>query len=175
MSLKGKRIAFLIGPAFQDEEGTEPRKYLVGKGAEVVYIGPQKTVYRGKYGRAKVKVDKTFDRVRPDEFDAVIIPGGSAPEHLRVEKVAVNFVRDFIELGRPLAAICHGPQMLISADSLKGRTITCYEGIRDDVKLAGAKYVDEPVVVDGNLITSRKPSDIPMFNEAIYEALKSKD
>lgn len=175
MSLKSKRIAFLIGPAFQDEEGTEPKKYLMSKGAEVVYVSPQKTVYRGKYGRAKVRADKTFDRVRPDEFDAVIIPGGSAPEHLRVEEKAVNFVRDFMKLGRPLAAICHGPQMLISADSLKGRTITCYEGIRDDVKLAGAKYVDEPVVVDGNLITSRKPSDIPMFNEAIYEALKSKD
>lgn len=175
MSLKGKRIAFLIGPAFQDEEGTEPKKYLVSKGAEVVYVGPQKTVYRGKYGRAKVRVDKTFGEVMPSEFDAVVIPGGSAPEHLRVEEAAVNFVRGFMKLDRPLAAICHGPQMLISADSLKGRTITCYQGIRDDVKLAGANYVDEPVVVDGNLITSRKPSDTPMFNEAIYAALKPED
>lgn len=166
-----KKVAILVATAFQDEEATEPAEFLKGLGVEVTYIGLEKTTYKGKYGRREVTADKTFDEVKPEEFDAVVIPGGSAPEHLRVKEAPVRFIKEFAKLGRPIAAICHGPQLLITADLLRGRTITCYKGIRDDVKLAGANYLDEPVVVDGNFITSRKPEDIPEFNAALALAL----
>lgn len=166
-----KKVAILIATAFQDEEATQPAEFLENLGVAVSYVGVERTTYKGKYGRQEVTVDKTFNEVKPEEFDAVVIPGGSAPEHLRVEEAPVHFIREFAKLRRPIAAICHGPQLLITADLLRGRTITCYQGIRDDVKLAGANYLDEPVVVDGNLITSRKPEDIPVFNDALALAL----
>jgi protease I len=166
-----KKVAVLVDVAFQDEEATEPAEFLRDLGAEVVYVGPEKTAYKGKYDRRDVAVDKAFEEVRAEEFDAVIIPGGSAPEHLRVKEAPVKFIKEFANLERPIAAICHGPQLLITADLLRGRTITCYEGIRDDVKLAGANYLDETVVVDQNFITSRKPEDIPEFNAALALAL----
>lgn len=166
-----KKVAILIATAFQDEEATQPKEFLEELGAEVTYIGLEKITYEGKYGRREVAVDKIFEQVKLEEFDAVIIPGGSAPEHLRVKEAPVRFIKEFAKLGRPIAAICHGPQLLITADLLRGRTITCYKGIRDDVKLSGANYLDEPVVIDGNLITSRKPEDIPEFNTALALAL----
>ncbi len=166
-----KKVAMLIATAFQDEEGTEPTEFLTALGVAVTNVGLKKTTYKGKYGRRAVVADSSFKYAKPEEFDAVIIPGGSAPEHLRVEEGPVKFIKEFSKLGRPIAAICHGPQLLITADLLRGRTVTCYQGIRDDVKLAGANYIDQVVVVDGNLITSRKPEDIPEFNKAIAKAL----
>jgi protease I len=115
--------------------------------------------------------DKTFDEVTVEEFDLLVIPGGGSPENLRIDDRAVAFTRRFVETGKPVAAICHGPQLLISADVLRGRTVTCVKKIRDDVKNAGATYVDEPLVIDGNLITSRVPADLPQFDEAIARAL----
>jgi protease I len=166
-----KKVAVLVDAAFQDEEATEPAEFLREQSVQVVYVGPERTTYKGKYGRRDVKADKTFEEVRAEDFDAVVIPGGSAPEHLRVKEAPVKFIKEYAALERPIAAICHGPQLLITADLLRGRTITCYEGIRDDVKLAGANYLDETVVVDRNFITSRKPEDIPEFNAALALAL----
>jgi protease I len=110
----------------------------------------------------------------PDQagsFELLLIPGGGSPENLRINDSAVDFTRRFVESGRPVASICHGPQLLISANVLKGRTTTSVNKIRDDVMNAGARYVDEPLVVDGNLISSRVPGDLPVFNEAIGAAL----
>jgi len=169
--LEGKRIAILVAQNFHDEEATIPRDFLKEKGAIVDLVGIDKSEISGKYGRQKLIPDKTFDDVKPTDYDALIIPGGGAPERLRVVDKAVAFVKDFWQTGRPVAAICHGAQLLISADVLKGVTLTCYEGIRDDVKNAGAKYVDEQVHIDGQLISSRKPNDLPAFNETILKAL----
>lgn len=171
MKLTGKKIAYLIGPEFQDEEGTEPKEFLTREGAAVIYIGPEKRMYEGKNRRRQVQAEKTFDDVSPDEFDALIIPGGHLPMHLRSLPEAVDFVKRFARTGKLIAAICHGPQLLAEAGLLKGKKITSYELIQEEMKSAAANWVNEPVVIDGNLITSRKPADIPEFDQAILEAL----
>ena len=116
-------------------------------------------------------VEKSFTEVSPDEFDMMVIPGGGAPENLRIVDEAVDFTRRFVESGKPVGAICHGPQLLISAKVLDGRTLTSVNKIRDDLTNAGANYVDEALVVDDNLITSRVPGDLPQFNEALAKAV----
>jgi protease I len=124
----------------------------------------------GKKGDTQT-IDKTFDEVSPDEFDMMLIPGGGSPENLRINDGAVAFAKAFMESGKPVGAICHGPQLLISADVLPGRRLTSVNKIRDDITNAGGAYVDEPLVKDGNLITSRVPGDLPVFNEALVEAI----
>jgi protease I len=168
--LSGKRVAMLIAKDFEDAEAIDPKQYLEARGAEVTVIGMERQSYTGKKG-ASLAADRTFAEVRPAQFDALVIPGGGAPENLRIEDAAVAFTRDFVESGKPVASICHGPQLLISAEVLRGRTTTCVKKIRDDVRNAGAHYVDEAVVADGNLISSRTPADLPQFNEAIARAL----
>jgi protease I len=168
---EGKRAAVLIADRFQDEEGVEPVLFLREKGMEASYIGLEPGTAKGKNGRQEVRIDQTIAEADPDAFDLLIIPGGAAPETLRLDEAVLAFTRRFFEAGKPVAAICHGPQVLISAQVLPGRTVTCYRGIRDDVKLAGARYRDKKVVVDGNLITSRIPGDIPAFNEAMARVL----
>ena len=175
MGLEKRKVAMLLADKFQDEEATEPKQFLEQHGVTVEVVGLKKGEVTGKNGRAKVKIDRTIDEVTPAEYDAVIIPGGSSPERLRINEDVVRFVQLFWETGKPIAAICHGPQVLISAGLLGGKRITSYVGIRDDVKLAGAEWVDEPVVRDGQLITSRVPQDLPKFNEAILEALRELD
>jgi len=125
---------------------------------------------RGKLG-GSIAPDRLLAQARPADFDALILPGGQAPEVLRLDPAVLAFVRAMDAAQKPIAAICHGPQVLISADLLRGRRMTCFKGIRDDVRLAGALYEDSAVVVDGNLITAREPSDLPRFHEAIQEAL----
>ncbi len=169
--LSGKRIAILIGPNFHDEEATIPREFLRAKNASVDLVGLDDSELKGKYGKIKLRPDKTINDIKATDYDAVIIPGGGAPERIRLNAKALKFVEDFWKTGKPLAAICHGPQVLISAKLLKGVTLTSYEGIRDDIKNAGGKYVDKEVHVDGQLITSRKPEDLPIFNETILKAL----
>ncbi|MDI3339951.1 MAG: type 1 glutamine amidotransferase domain-containing protein [Sphaerobacter sp.] len=168
--LDGKRVAMVVAPGFEDSEAIEPKRYLEERGATVTVIGLERGTVEGKKG-ATLAVDATFDEVSVDQFDALVIPGGGSPERLRIHDGPVAFARAFVESGKPVAAICHGPQLLISADVLRGRTVTCVAGIRDDVKNAGATYVDQALVEDGNLITSRVPSDLPQFNEAIARAL----
>lgn len=168
--LQGKNVAMVIAANFEDSEAIEPKKYLEDQGATVTVIGLEKGSVEGKKG-ATLDAGTTFDDVKVDQFDALVIPGGGAPENLRIHDNAVEFTRDFANSGKPVAAICHGAQLLISADVLKGRTITAVNKIRDDVKNAGATWVDEELVVDGNFITSRVPKDIPAFNKGIAESL----
>ena len=170
MDLHGKRIGILVAPMFRDEEVFEPLDELNRSGAHVVVVALTRETMRGKLG-GSIEPDATIDEVRPSDFDALILPGGQAPETLRLDARVLEFVRAFDRQQGLLAAICHGPQVLISADLLRGRRATCYVGIRDDVKLAGAEYVDAPVVVDGHLITSRVPADVPAFLAAIGDAL----
>jgi deglycase len=170
--LSGKRVAILVEDGFEDYELMGPLTSLRDAGAEVVVVGPVAGAeYRGKRGEAIVKSDLAAGAAKVKEFDALVIPGGQAPEKMRMRHAMVDFTRDVVAAGKPVAAICHGPQLLISVNALRGRTVTCWPAIAIDVKNAGGLYVDKPVVEDGNLITSRKPDDVPVFVEAIVRAL----
>jgi protease I len=170
--LSGKRVALLVEQEFEDRELTGPLEALRAAGATVVLVGPVAGAqFTGKRGDAIVTADLAAGAARVGDFDAVIIPGGHAPERMRMRHAMVDLARDTMAAGKPVAAICHGPQLLISANVLRGRTLTCWPSIAIDVKNAGGLYVDKPVVEDGNLITSRKPDDVPAFNAAIIRAL----
>ena len=170
MQAQQKRVAMVIARNFEDSEAIDPKAYLERHGTAVTLIGTELGTVEGKKG-ASMEVDTTFDRVTADEFDMLVIPGGGAPENLRIHDGAVAFTRAFVESGKPVAAICHGPQLLISAKVLAGRRLTCVNKIRDDVINAGGDYVDEALVEDGNLITSRTPADLPVFDGALGRAL----
>src|SRR5436189_6254977 len=171
--LTGKRVAILVEDDFEDRELTGPLEALRAAGATVTLVGPTAGAqFKGKRGLAMVKSEAAAGAVRMKDFDALVIPGGYAPDKMRMRHAMVDLTRDAMALGKPVAAICHGPQVLISADALRGRTLTCWPSIAIDVKNAGGLYVDKPVVEDGNLITSRKPDDVPVFCEAIIRKLK---
>jgi protease I len=171
-ALAGKRVAILIEDEFEDQELTGPLDALRGAGATVTLIGASAgTSYRGKRGQAVATADVAAGAVRMQDFDALVIPGGYAPDKMRLRHAMVDLARDAVTTGKPVAAICHGPQVLISANVLRGRTLTCWPSIAVDIKNAGGLYVDRPVVEDNNLITSRKPDDVPAFSEAIIRAL----
>ncbi len=173
ITIKGKKIAVLIGKQFQDEEATEPVKFLQNEGAILEYIGLEEERLMGLYGREYIDVEKTFDQANPDEYDALLIPGGRSPANLRKDNRPVEFVKRFANSGRPIAAICHGPQLLETAGLLANRKITSYEKIQKELsENTGASVINEPVVVDKNFITSRKPEDIKLFNQAIRNALE---
>ena len=166
-------IAMVIANNFEDVEATSPKEFLESKGATVTVIGIDGKVATGKKG-ATLMPDTTFGDLGANgasSFDALIIPGGGAPENLRIDDAAVDFTKRFVESGKLVASICHGPQLLISAGVLTGRTTTSVNKIRDDIKNAGATYLDEAVVVDGNLISSRTPADLDAFNSAVASAL----
>lgn len=165
-----KRVAMVLAPNFEDSEAIDPKDYLEAKGAEVTVIGIKRGAIAGKKG-GSLDATATFAHVSPDQFDALVIPGGGAPENLRIDDQAVSFTRAFMASGKPVAAICHGPQLLISAKALDGRTLTSVNKIRDDITNAGGKYVDQDLVEDQNLITSRTPADLPIFNRAIARAI----
>jgi protease I len=170
--LSGKRIAVLVEDGFEDVELTGPLDALRSAGANVTIVGPSAgTEYRGKRGQAVVTSDLAAGSARISDFDALVIPGGHAPDKMRMRHAMVDLVRDAVDAQKPVAAICHGPQVLISANVLRGRTLTCWPSIAIDVKNAGGLYVDKPVVEDRNLITSRKPDDVPAFSAAIIKAL----
>jgi deglycase len=172
IDLSGKRVALLVEQEFEDRELIGPLDALRGAGATVVLVGPTAGAqFTGKRGEATVTSDIAAGSARMADFDALVIPGGHAPDKMRMRHAMVDLARDAMESGKPVAAICHGPQVLISADALRGRTLTCWPSIAIDVKNAGGLYVDKPVVEDGNLITSRKPDDVPLFSEAIIRAL----
>jgi protease I len=173
MTIEGRRIAILVEQDFEDIELVDPMKAFAKAGASVTLIGSgTKNVYTGKKGQAKVKVDTTIDRVSVDDFDALFIPGGYAPDNMRLSQAMVDFVRVFHDSGKLVTAICHGPQMLISAGIVKGHRVTSWPSVSIDLKNAGAEWVDQAVVKDLNLITSRKPADIPQFIRAVIEALE---
>jgi protease I len=171
-ALSGKRVAMLVEDEFEDRELTGPLETLRAAGAVVTVIGPTRGAsYRGKKGEATMTAELSAGEARMRDFDALVIPGGHAPDKMRLRHAMVDLARDAMEAGKPVAAICHGPQLLISANALRGRTLTCWPSIAMDVKNAGGLYVDKPVVEDGNLITSRKPDDVPVFSDAIIRAL----
>jgi len=170
--LEGKRIAILADEDFEDSELVEPLRAMKDAGAKVVVVGSgSRESYRGKRGTVAIKVDVTADKVKAEDFDAIIVPGGYAADKMRMHQPMVDLVKKAHDLGKVVAAICHGPQLLISADIVRGRRLTSWPSVAVDLKNAGADWVDEPLVRDGNLITSRKPADLPRFNKAIIEAV----
>ena len=175
MNIHGRKIAILATHGFEQVELTEPLETLRGAGAAVDVVAPEAGEIQGfrhfEKGDA-VQVDKTLDQVIADDYDAIVIPGGvHNPDALRIDEKALAFVHGFAKAGKTIAAICHGPWVLVNAAVVKGRTVTSYQTIRVDLMNAGAKVVDQEVVVDGNLITSRQPKDLPAFNRAIIEKL----
>src|SRR6266851_3726759 len=174
-ALSGKRVAMLVEDEFEDLELTGPLEALRAAGATVTVVGPTCGArFRGKRGEAAITSDLAAGAARIEDFDALVIPGGHAPDKMRMRHAMVDLARDAMDAGKPVAAICHGPQVLISADALRGRTLTCWPSIAIDVKNAGGLYVDKPVVEDGNLITSRKPDDVRAFSEAIVRAVAAR-
>jgi protease I len=170
--LEGKRIAILVEEDFEDAELAEPMKAMKEAGAEVVVVGSgSKGIYKGKRGSVRVNADTTAEKIKVEDFDAIIVPGGYAPDKMRLHQPMIDLVKKAYDAGKVVAAVCHGPQLLISADVVRGRRLTSWPSIAVDLRNAGAIWVDEPVVRDGNLITSRKPSDLPKFDGAIIEAL----
>ena len=171
--LDGKRIAVLAEEDFEDSELIEPLRAMKNAGARVVIVGSgSKEVYKGKRGNTTVRVDATADKVKVEDFDAIIVPGGYAADKMRLHQAMVDLVRKAYDSGKVIAAICHGPQLLISAEIVRGHRVTSWPSVAVDLRNAGADWVDAPVAQDGNLITSRKPADLPRFNTAIIEALK---
>jgi len=170
MMLEGKTVLFFAGPQYEDLELWYPKIRLEEEGAATVVAGLGEPVYHGKKGYP-VTVDRVVDDLYPEVYDGLVIPGGYAPDHMRRSEKVLAITRAIAEAGKPLAFICHAAWVPISAGLLKGRKATCVRAIKDDVVNAGATYLDEPVVVDGNLISSRTPADLPAFCRAIIKAL----
>ncbi len=169
--LRGLRAAILVGKEFEDLELYYPYYRLQEEGVKVDLVAPEKKPYYGKHGIEAVP-DKSIEEARPEDYQILVIPGGWAPDRLRRDPRVVEFVREMALREAVIASICHGPQLLISAKILHGRKITCVSAIKDDVINAGAIYLDQPLVVDGNLVSSRGPGDLPYFGKGIIEAAK---
>jgi len=171
--LQGKKVAILATDGVERIELTEPRKALDAAGARTVVVSPKSGSIKGwehDHWGDSITVDQSLDDARADQFDALMLPGGVMnPDHLRQNERAVQFVRSFFDAGKPVAAICHAPWMLVEADVVNGRTITSWPSLRTDIMNAGAEWVDREVVTDEGLVTSRKPDDIPAFNRKMIE------
>ncbi|MFQ5945394.1 MAG: type 1 glutamine amidotransferase domain-containing protein [Anaerolineae bacterium] len=169
--LEGRRVAILAEELYEDLELWYPYYRLKEAGAEVTIVGTGDESYRSKHGYP-VRPNVSAEHVSVEEFDAVVVPGGYAPDRMRRSAAMVDLVRSADQQGKLVAAICHAPWLLISAEIVSGRRATCYFSIKDDLVNAGATYLDQEVVVDGNLITSRRPADLPAFCRAIIAALR---
>jgi protease I len=172
--LDGKRIAFMMAnEGVEQVELTEPWKAVEGTGGRPELIAPKAGTVQAFNHLDKAdtfKVDRTTDEVRVDDYDGLVLPGGVAnPDELRTVEKAVAFARDFFDAGKPVAVICHGPWTLVEADVVRGRTLTSWPSLRTDIRNAGGQWVDEEVRRDGNLVTSRKPDDLPAFCSALVE------
>lgn len=176
-SLQGKRVAMLLTDGVEQVEYEKPRQFLEERGATVDLVSPKR---RGEFVQAfnhlkpgsQFTVEKTVTEARPEEYDALVLPGGVAnPDQLRLSAQSVEFVNRFSQTGQPLAAICHGPWLLINAGLMPGRHVTSWPSLETDIRNAGGHWTDESVVVDGRFITSRNPDDIPAFNRQIEKAL----
>jgi protease I len=166
------KVAVVLAEDFEDSEFRVPYDRLKAAGHQPTIIGKQagETV-RGKKGKESARVEASGKESRPDQFAALVIPGGYSPDHLRTDEGVVALVRGFAQQNKPIAAVCHGPQLLIEADLVRGKTVTSWPSVRTDLKNAGAQWVDREVVQDGLLITSRKPDDLEAFSSALLRAL----
>ena len=174
--LKGKNVAILVTHGFEEIELTSPREALKEAGAKTFIVSPEsgtiKSWHKNDWG-GEFEVDLTIDKAEEASFDGLVLPGGVMnPDQLRMNEHAIKFVQEFFSSGKPVAAICHGPQLLIDADVLQGRELTSYPSIKNDIKNAGARWVDNEVIVDQGLTTSRTPEDLPAFNHKMVEELR---
>lgn len=167
------RIAFVVGSDFEDSEFRKPYDVLRKHDHQIDIVGVKAgEQVKGKAGKETVTIEKAAADVDPNQYDALVIPGGYSPDHLRTDQSVVGFVRTMVRSGKLIAAVCHGPQLLIEADAVKGRVLASWPSIKTDLENAGATWVDEEVHVDGKLVTSRKPEDLPAFSQAIVERLR---
>jgi protease I len=171
--VKGLKVAILIADGFEEVEMVEPKKTLDQAGARTNIISPnldQVRSWRHTDWGKNFPVDQRLNHARPDDFDALLLPGGvSNPDRLRMEPKAVAFVKSFFDAGKPVAAICHGPWIIVETGAARGRHVTSWPSLKTDLKNAGAEWVDQEAVVDGNLVTSRKPDDLPAFTKAMLD------
>jgi protease I len=166
------KVAVIIADMFEDVEYTGPAEGFESAGHNLVHVGLEKgSTVKGKKEGTQVTIDQAVDGASVDDYDALLIPGGFSPDKLRAHAAAVDFVRGFMQRGKPVFSICHGPQLLITADVLRGRKITGWTSIVQDIKNAGAEFVDQEVVEDDNLISSRNPDDVPAFTQAALARL----
>lgn len=166
------RIAFVLADGFEDSEFRIPYDTLRKAGHHVDVLGIEAgKVVRGKQGREQIKLDGAAHEKTASEYDVLVIPGGHSPDQLRMHTSVVDFVRGFTGVGKLVAAVCHGPQLLIEADAVRGKTLTSWPSIRKDLENAGARWVDQQVSIDGPLITSRRPDDLHAFSDAILDRL----
>jgi protease I len=171
--LNGKKVAILVENGFEQVELTEPRKALQEAGAQAQIVSPQQAQVKGwnftDWG-GTFPVDVPLDRTSPDDFDALLLPGGVMnPDTLRMNPKAVQFVRAFFDAGKPIAVICHGPWTLVEAEVVRGKTITSWPSLKTDIRNAGGNWVDQEVVTDNGIVSSRSPKDIPAFNRKMIE------
>lgn len=177
LGLQGKRVAVLMTDGVEQIEYTGPREFLEQKGAQVTLVSPKPKgdeiqAFKHFSPGDRFKVELDVRDARSGDFDALVLPGGVAnPDQLRLSKEAINFISDFAREDKPIAAICHGPWTLIDAGVAKGKRLTSWPSLQQDLRNAGAQWIDEQVVVDGKLVTSRKPDDIPAFDQAILQEL----
>lgn len=171
-----KKVALLVDDYFEQPEFTEPLQALKNAAVTVTVVGTKSKDLHGMQHAQpgdKFQADVTLDEVDAEDYDALVLPGGAInADHIRMNEEARNWVRDFLEAGKPVAAICHAPWLLVSADCVDGRKLTSYYTIQDDIRNAGGEWVDEEVVIDGTLITSRNPDDLPAFNKALIDMLQ---
>lgn len=166
------RVLIISADNFEDTELLVPYYRFIEEGIAVDIASMKKGIIRGKHGY-EIEAKLALDDINPEAYDFLLLPGGKAPEALRKEKKALDLARYFFENGKPVSAICHGPQILVTAGLLKGRHATCYKSVAPELKASGARYEDKEVVVDGNLITSRQPSDLPAFMRETMKKLRA--
>lgn len=175
-TLTGRKIAILVADGFEQVELTEPRKALEQEGAQTALISPSRGKVKGWNHRQwgdEFEVDLTLEQADPNAYDALLLPGGVMnPDRLRTIPKAVAFVRSFFEAGKPVASICHGPWLLVEADVVRDRTVTSWPSLQTDIRNAGGRWVDQEVLVDQGLVTSRKPDDLPAFNAKMIEEFR---
>jgi protease I len=172
-TLKGKKVAILVADGFEQAELIEPREALDKAGAITEVVSPAKGKVKGwnhtKWGK-EIRIDVELDKAEATGYDALLLPGGVMnPDHLRMNPKAVDFVKHFVNENKPIAAICHGPWTLVEAGAVKGRTLTSWPSLQTDIRNAGGDWVDREVVTDNGIVTSRKPDDIPAFNQKMIE------
>jgi protease I len=172
-NLSGKRVAILATDGVEQSELMEPRQALTDAGAHPVLVSPNSgsiKAWQHDHWGDEIPVDMPLSEARADDFEALMLPGGvMSPDHLRMDMAAVQFVKDFFQAGKPIAAICHGPWLLVEAGAVTGRTVTSWPSLETDIRNAGGDWVDREVVSDQGIVTSRKPEDIPAFNRKMIE------